>query len=150
MTIASLLTGRVVSLLVGEDTITNCRVARWRTVHTLSPRLLPSSKVPIGWLQSHIWIEGEFGLLSLSAAVNAYLPAGEDTLAITPFEIRSENAEGTPVTYAFTGTILQTVNKMLEGGEPVFMYHFLAYSNIEVIGEKPDPPKKPKKEKKPK
>lgn len=144
MTIASLLTGRIISLTVGEDVLTNCKLARWKTVHALSPRLLPSSKVPIGWLQSHIWIEGEFGLLSLSAEVNAFLPAGEDTLAITPFEIKGENAEGTPVTYTFTGAIIQTVDKMLEGGEPIYMYHFLAYFNTETIGKKPKP-KKPKK-----
>jgi len=135
MTIASLLTGRVVSILVGASTITNCKLARWKTVHTLSPRLLPSSKVPVGWLQSHIWIEGEFGLQSLSAALNAYVPAGTDTIAITPFSVTGQNAEGTNVVYAFTGAIIQTVDKMLEGNEPIYMYHFLAYSVTETPGE---------------
>lgn len=135
MTISALLTGRIVSLLVGTDTLTNCKVIRWKTVHTISPRLLPTSKVPSGWLQSHSWIEGEFGLQTLSAELNAYVPAGADTIAITPFEVTGEAADGTPVVYAFTGAIIQTVDKMLEGSEPVYMYHFLAYSVTETPGE---------------
>lgn len=132
MTLASLLTGRIISLLVGVTTISNCKLIRWRTIHTVSPRLLPSSKVPAGWLQSHSWIEGEFGLQSLSAELNAYVPADADTIAITPFEVTGQNAEGTNVVYAFTGAIIQTVDKMLEGGEPIYVYHFLAYSVTET------------------
>lgn len=131
MTISSLLTGKITSLLVGAATLTNCKFARWKTSHTVSPRLLPSSKIPVGWLQSHSWIEGEVGLMSLSAELDAYVPVDADTLPITIFKVTGETADGTPVVYAFTGTIIQTVDKMLEGAEPIYIYHFLAYSVTE-------------------
>ena len=132
MTTANILTGRIISLTIGGDALTNCKFARWKLVHTVSPRLLPSSKIPVGWLQGHSWIEGELGMQSLSAELDAHVPVGADMTAISPFVITGVNAAGTNIVYTFTGAILQTVDKMLEGGEPVYVYHFLAYSVVET------------------
>ena len=132
MTTANILTGRIVSLTIGVDVLTNCKFARWKLVHTISPRLLPSSKVPTGWLQSHSWIEGELGMQSLSAELDVFVPVGADTTAIAIFVITGINAAGTNIVYTFTGAIIQSVDKMLEGGEPVYVYHFLAYSVVET------------------
>lgn len=131
MTTATLLTGRIVSLTIVGDTLTNCKFARWKLIHTLSPRLLPSSKVPVGWLQSHSWIEGELGMQSRSPELDALVPVGADSTAISPFVITGQNAAGTNIVYTFTGAIVQTVDKMLEGSEPIYVYRFLAYSVAE-------------------
>lgn len=132
-TVSAVLTGRIISITAGEGTIDNCRSVRWRTVHTISPRLLPSSKIPIGWLQSHSWIEGELGVMGLlPVAVIAHVPAVADATIITPFIIVSEGTDGTDVTYTFTGLIIASMDKSLEGSEPVYVYKFLAYSVTEV------------------
>jgi hypothetical protein len=130
------LTGRVVSLTIGADTVTNCKSIKWKTSHTISPRLLPSSKIPVGWLQSHSWIEGEFNLLSLCSSIQTtHAPAISDAIIISPFIVTGETTDGLAVTYTFDGLIIQSIEKGLEGTEPVFTHKFLAYSVTEAVEE---------------
>jgi hypothetical protein len=126
--VATTLTGKVVSLVINSVTITNCKYLRWKANHNISPRLLPSSKVPVGWLQSHKWIEGEFGLLTLSSTVDGLIPAALDSVAFTTFVANALTTIGGAVVFTFTGGIVVGVDKVLEGNEPVFVYKFLAYS----------------------
>jgi len=125
---AAVLTGKVVSLVINSVTITNCKYLRWKSNHNISPRLLPSSKIPVGWLQSHKWIEGEFGLLTLSSTVDGLIPATLDSVAFTTFVANALTTIGGAVVFTFTGGIVVSVDKVLENDEPVFNYRFLAYS----------------------
>ena len=124
------LTGRIADLLAGATHITNCKYIKWKPVHTIAPRLLPSSKIPVGWFQSHIWIEGELGLQSLDPSLVA--PSIEDAEIIPIFVVTAITTTGGTKTFTFTGFIIAGVDKDLGGDEPVFVYHFLAYSVAEA------------------
>lgn len=126
------LTGRIVSLTLGSDSITNCKSFKWRTVHNVAPRLLPSSKIPTGWFQGHKWVEGEFSLMSICSAIATHAPPATDAVIISPMSLASQTTAGTAVTYAFTGFIIVTIDKELDGVEPLYVHHFLAYSVTET------------------
>ncbi len=68
---------------------------------------------------------------SRSPELDALVPVGADSTAISPFVITGQNAAGTNIVYTFTGAIVQTVDKGLEGSEPIYVYRFLAYSVAE-------------------
>ena len=118
------LTGRIVSLVVGGNSITNCKYLRWWTNHIVIPRFLPSSKVAVGYLQGHINVGGEFGLLTYDT--NLVAPSTADG-SIVSLVMTTVTTAGATRTFTFTGAIIASVDKELSGGEPIFIYHFLAY-----------------------
>lgn len=127
-----ILTGKIVGISLGAVTLANVKYVRWRVNHSISPQLLPSSKAPVGWFQGHSYIDGELGLLSLSTDI--VLGTGVDSTIMTPFRVTAETVDGTNVVYEFTGTIFANVDKAInpDTNEPVFDYHFMAYSVTET------------------
>ena len=130
----STLMGHVFLIEAGEDDSThtdilNCKSIKWKKNQTISPRLLPSAKVPQGWLQSHSWIDGEFSLVTASDIFETYAPEDADAIAIPYFMVTSTDVAKATVTWTFTGLIITSIDRDIsEGGEGVFTYKFLAYS----------------------
>lgn len=129
-------TGRVTKIEAGASAgshtdITNAKFARWGREHTITPRNLPSSKIPVGYLQSHSHIKGEFALVSEAyAAFSSYISDTGDNTVIPFARISGESIAKVAVYWTFTGFIITHVEKKLEGAEAVFVYHFLAYSVV--------------------
>ena len=122
------LIGRIVTITANGNPIDVCKFVRWRTVHTISPRLLPSSKIPVGWLQSHMWVEGEIGLQSYCPYCT--IPPETDTTAVTLI-VTTKTIAGVTRTFTFSNLIIATQDRDLGGEEPIFVFHFLAYSCTE-------------------
>lgn len=128
-------TGRIVKLEAGTSSevhcdILNIKFIRWRRNHIITPRMLPSTKVPVGYLQGHSFIEGEFGLTSeCSLCFEEYIDDDGDNTIIPYFMITVEQIDKTTNTFTFNNIILTFVEKRFEGSgkEPVFVYRFLAY-----------------------
>jgi hypothetical protein len=127
------LKGHIIAVEVGDGeetptSITNCKFIRWKTNHTATPRFLPSSKAPVGWLQSHFFVEGEMGLVSKDATLDSYVPSTADADIIPHFVALGEDTANNAVTYTFEGLIVENVEKGIDGsGEPVFVYKLKAY-----------------------
>ena len=129
------LMGRIVKLEVGENSgedyhtdILTCKSIKWRKVHTITPRLLPSAKIPAGWLQSHSWIEGEFGLQTMDSSLDEYAPKDADAVIIPYFVVTAETTAKATKTFTFEGLIISSPEQGLgTDGEPIFTYKFLAY-----------------------
>lgn len=135
---------RIVKLSVGESAesytdITNCKSFKWRTNHTITPQTLPSSKIPVGWLQSHIWVEGEFSLQTSDPILNTYAPSDSDAVPIPYFVLTAENTYlKEEVPFYFVGLTISSIERAIdEKGEPIFVYKFTAYySTDELVGPK--------------
>ena len=125
--------GRIVKLEVGvsggsHTDIRNCKSIKWRKVHTITPQLLPSSKTPAGWLQSHSWVEGEFALQTKNTVLDSYASHYADAAPILYFVVTGETTDKTPKTFSFTGFIIANVEQEFgASGEALFVYKFLAY-----------------------
>jgi hypothetical protein len=108
--------------------VLNCKSIKWRKNHTITPQLLPSSKVPVGWLQGHSWIEGEFELKTLSTVFDTYAPKNTDAIVIPYFVVFGETTAKVARTYTFSGLIIANPEQGLgTDGETVFTFKFLAY-----------------------
>lgn len=131
-------TPRIVKLEVGASVgshtdVLNCKSIKWRKNHTITPQLLPSAKIPQGWLQSHSWIEGEFSIQTTNTIFATYTPEAADATAIPYFMVTVETTAKASVTYTFTGLIISTPERELgTEGEPIFVYKFMA--NYVTVG----------------
>ena len=120
----TILTGRITSLTVGGNSIPNCKYIIWRTNHTITPQFLPSSKIPVGYLQSHISVEGTIGLQTHDD--NLVEPSTADSPVISMIAQAIDTA-GATETYTFVAAIIEGVGKDLGGLEPIFVYRFQAF-----------------------
>lgn len=125
--------GRVVKVEVGVSAgshtdITNCKYIRWRTVHNVTPRTIPSQKYPAGWLQSHMWVEGEMALVTKNTVLDTYAPKNADASTPAYFVVTAEDTAKTAKTFTFTGFIISNAELAFSGaGEALYIYKFLAY-----------------------
>lgn len=124
-------TGTIQKIEIGSSTvdITNARFIRWRRIHTITPRNLPSTKIPVGYLQSHSYVEGEFGLVSeYDSEFSSYIDDDGDNTVISSFKVTVLEHDGTTTFWTFYNAIISHVEKAIEeDSESVFVYHFLAY-----------------------
>lgn len=125
--------GRIVKIEAGASgsnhtDITNCISIKWRKNHTITPQLLPSSKVPVGWLQSHSWIEGEFTLQTKNTVLDSYVSSNADASTILYFVVTAETTAKATKTFTFSGFIIASPEQEFgKEGEAQFVYKFLAY-----------------------
>jgi len=107
--------------------VLNCKSIKWRDNHNIVPQLLPSSKVPVGWLQSHKWIDGEFSLQTMDSVFNIYAPASADAVEIPYFVVSASDTAKNTITYTFDGLLISSIERDLNDiGEPLFVYKFTA------------------------
>jgi len=128
---------RIINIEVGESDsnysdITNVKSIRWRRVHTITPRLLPSTKVPVGYLQSHSWLEGQLITVGKTDVFDSYYTDTTDSTVIPYFVVTAEKHDLSTATFTFNNLIIVSTELPLEEGEPVKTYNFLAYSLTEV------------------
>ena len=132
-------TGRITKLEIGASAeshtdVTNVKFMGWDRIHNITPRLLPSSKIPVGWLQGHSWLKGEIRIVSeMTSALSGYYSETADSTIIPYVMATYVKQDGTTATCTFTGFIVFNVKKSLEeGSESVYVYEFLAYNSTEA------------------
>lgn len=124
---------RLVKIEAGEsltdyEDITNCDSFKWRNVHAVTPRFLPNSKIPLDFIQSHNWIEGEFSLKTTDALFDTYAPNNAEAVIIPYFAIFTENMDNETGGHIFYGLIISSIeNELGTDKEPTITYKFLAY-----------------------
>ncbi len=118
---------RILTMTFDGNSITNCRLFRWRTVHNVSPRLLPSNKEAVGFFQGHTHVEGEIGLLSYDS--NLVEPSTADSPEVT-MVVTAITTAGATRTLTFTKTVIESVDGGLGGEEPIFTYKFKATTYV--------------------
>jgi len=131
-------TGRITKLEIGASAgshtdVLNVKFMRWKRIHNVTPRLLPSSKIPVGWLQGHSHVEGELGVVSeMNTAIASYYGETVDSIIIPFVKVSYRKQDGAIATFILSGFIITLVEKALEkGSEAVFVYRFLAYNAVE-------------------
>ena len=124
----TVLTGRITSLTIDGNAITNVKYARWNTEHTITPQLLPSDKEATGALQSHTWVTGVIGLQGRDSNLVAPSTADSPIIALI---VKTITTAGATYTFTFSGTRIEGVSQDLGGEEPIFEYRFFAYKVVE-------------------
>lgn len=136
--------GRIDKIEIGLTAGTNCDITNvitmnWERMHDVSPRLVASTKIPIGWNQPHSWVVGSFSLLSYCDCITqadvvaggavepAYTPGG-DSNVIAYFVVTYRDENNTVRTTTFTsGIIYRAVKELLNYDDSIWIFHFMAY-----------------------
>ena len=133
--------GRIDKIEIGLTAGTNCDITNviamnWERMHDVSPRLVASTKIPIGYNQPHSWVVGSFSLLSYCDCITkanvsgggfAYVPGGDSTV-IDYFVVTYRDENNTVRTTTFTsGIIYRAVKELLNYDDSIWIYHFMAY-----------------------
>lgn len=128
-------TGRITKIEIGESAashtdVTNAKFIRWRRNHVVTPRTLPSQKIPVGWLQGHSFVEGELGIVSeMAAAIASYYSDSADSTIIPYFKVYARAQDGAIKIFTITGGLIFNIAPSIERDlESVFVYHFVAYN----------------------
>ena len=132
-----------IGLTVGTNCdITNVIVMNWERMHDVSPRLVASAKIPIGWNQPHSWIVGSFSLLSYCDCITqanvsgggfAYVPGGDSTV-IDFFVVTYRDENNNVQTTTFTsGIIYRAVKELLNYDDSIWIFHFMAYQAVDSV-----------------
>ena len=124
---ATIFTTRITSVKADTVAVNDVVFIGWDQVHVVTPQLLPSSKIPVGWLQGHAWVKGEIRVKGKSATLEN--PLTSDASVITELEVIGEDLNGTTVEYNLAYLIItNNALSFSDEGEPVTIYYFLAYS----------------------
>jgi len=133
--------GRIDKIEIGLTAGSNCDITNviamnWERMHDVSPRLVASTKIPIGYNQPHSWIVGSISLLSFSDCLTkadvggglfAYVP-GADSNPIAYFVVTYRDENNTVRTTTFTGGLIYRATKeLLNYDDSIWIYHFMAY-----------------------
>jgi hypothetical protein len=130
---------RLVRLEVGESptnrsVILNCKNIKWRDIHAVTPQLMPTAKIPANFLQSCVWIEGEFRLQTDDAIFGTYAPPDEEAVIIPYFIAFTEDINKVLWRYTFDNLIITSIERELnEDKEPTTVYKFMAFGVAEAV-----------------
>ena len=108
----------------------NIKSVKWKINHTVTPRTLPSSKVPVGWLQGHSFVEGELSIIGENSGIKGYCPGSSDSTILTTATITIKDINNANVVYTFSNLIFISSSNSVDfnTGEPITTYVFYAYS----------------------
>ena len=119
-------TGKLVSVTAVATVIKKVKSMGWKQVHAVTPRLLPSSKNPVGWLQGHAWVEGEIRCTSKDDTLDHDLKT--DAMVFSTVTVVAKDVTDKEHIFELVNLIVVNNEIGFDEGEPVTIYHFLAYS----------------------
>lgn len=117
---------------VSNVQITNVKRVRWKRVHKVTPQTVMNTKIPVGWHQSHKWVEGELHVLSEAKAAFmdqavAYIDEDGNNVVIPYFVATITDADGGVWTAAFTSALItEKEEPYADDEDATWIYRFVA------------------------